>query len=154
MSNKYNQFMQQQMRKHQPDTHKLIKIATFLRKEYSLTVHREPILMFDKSDGHLVQFSSWITEEQFNMYTIHVPDLLFFIGKVMWVIEIDGWIHNVKDKVMRKDEWRDDDYKRAKLNFRIINEWDVMLKLGQKLDRGATPKEVITEVKKIMKEII
>jgi len=154
MSNKYNQFIQQQMRADQPDKYKLIKIASFLRTEYGLTVHREPILTFDKNDGHLVQFSSWLTEEQFNLYTIHVPDLLFFVGKVMWIIEIDGWIHNVKDKVMRKDEWRDADYKRAKLNVRVINEWDVMLKLGLKLERGATPEEVITEVRVVMKEII
>lgn len=142
------------MKQFQPDKHKLIEIATFLRKKYDLTVHREPILTFYKDTGALEGFSSWLTEEQFHKYTVHVPDLLFFVGKKMWILEIDGYIHNVKDKVMRKDEWRNDDYERAKLNFKIINEWEVLLKLGHNPDRSATANEVITEIKKLMKEII
>lgn len=154
MSSKYNQFIHKQMKLYQPDKEKLIKIASFLRREYSLMVHREPILTFHKDTGKLEDFSSWLTEEQFNKYTVHVPDLLFFVGNKMWILEIDGYIHNVKDKVIRKDEWRNDDYTRAGLNFRIINEWEVLIKLGQKPDRSATAQEVITEVKKIMKGII
>jgi len=154
MSNKYNQFIQKQMKAFQPDKHKLIKIASFLRTEYNLTVHREAILTFHKDTGALEGFSSWLTEEQFNMYTVHVPDLLFFVRNEMWILEIDGYIHNVKDRVIRRDEWRNDDYERANLNFRIINEWQVLIRLGQKPDRSATAQEVITEVKLIMAKII
>jgi len=153
-SNKYNQFIQKQMKSFQPDKHKLIEIACFLRRKYGLTVQREAILTFEKDSGKLMGYSSWLTEEQFKKYTVHVPDLLFFIGKTMWILEIDGYIHNVKDKVMKRDEWRNDDYKRAKLNFLIINEWEVLIKLGHKPDRSATAKEVITEVRQLLKEII
>ncbi len=154
MNAKYNQFIKKQMKAFQPDKHKLITIASFLRKEFGLTVQREPILTFEKTSGKLVTFSSWLTEEQFHKYIVHVPDLLFFVGSKMWILEIDGYIHNVKDKVMIKDEWRNNDYERAKLNFRIINEWQVLINLGLKPDRSATAKEVITEVRKIVKEII
>jgi len=154
MGNKYNQFIQKQMRNEQPDKEKLITIASFLRRKYGLVVHREAILTFYKDTGALEGFSSWLTEEQFNKYIIHVPDLLFFVGKKMWILEIDGYIHNVKDKVIRKDEWRNDDYKRAGLNFRIINEWQVLIGLGLKPDRSATAEEVIGELKNIMKKII
>ena len=93
MSNKYNQFIKQQMKNEQPDKHKLIKIATAMRKEFNLTVQREAILTFSREDDHLVNFSSWLTEEQYKKYIIHVPDLLFFIGNKMWIFEIDGYIH-------------------------------------------------------------
>lgn len=142
------------MREQQPDRHKLIALATYLRQEFSLTVQREAILMFDRNDGHLVGFGSWLTEEQFNKYLIHVPDLLFFIGKKMWIIEIDGYIHNVKEKVVKRDKWRNIDYEMAKLNFIIINEWEVLLELGVKPDRSATAKEIWIRLKKTVKEII
>ena len=142
------------MRAQQPDKEKLIALASLLRQEFSLTVQREAILMFDRNDGHLVGFSSWLTEEQFNKYLIHVPDLLFFIGKKMWIIEIDGYIHNVKTVVVRRDKWRNMDYKTAKLNFEIINEWEVLLELGHKPDRSATAKEIWTRLRKVVMKII
>ena len=102
-SNKYNQFIQTQMKQNQPDKHKLIQIATALRKEFGLTVQREAILTFSREDDHLVNFSSWLTEEQYNKYIIHVPDLLFFIGNKMWILEIDGYIHYSNSNVVFKD---------------------------------------------------
>jgi len=154
MSKKYNQFIQQQMRKNQPDSQKLIKIASFLRQEFGLTVHREPILTFDKMDNHLVDFACWLTEEQYHKYIIHVPDLLFFIGNKMWILEIDGYIHYSKDSVVFRDIERDRIYDAAKLNWRKVDELAVLVKLGHKPDRSATAKEVITEVKQILTEII
>jgi len=154
MSNKYNQFIKTQMRNEQPDKEKLITIASFLRREYHLTVQREAICMFDKEDGHLVDFATWITEEQYNKYEIHVPDLLFYVGNKLWIIEVDGFIHMTSTHVVRKDERRDDCYNKAKLNWRKINEWEVLIKLGKKPNRSATAKEVITEIKEIMKEIM
>lgn len=153
-SKKYNQFIQHQMKASQPDTEKLIGIATFLRKEYSLTVHREAILMFDKNDGHLITFASWITKEQFHKYIIHVPDLLFFVGQKMWIMEIDGWIHNTKTSVVRKDITRNKCYKTAKLNYIIINEWDAMYDEGINPVGSARVKELLPEIKKRLSKIL
>jgi len=154
VSKKYNQFIKTQMRQEQPDKEKLIKIASFLRKEYNLTVQREAILTFDKEDGHMVQFSSWLTKEQYNKYTIHVPDLLFFVGKKMWIIEIDGYIHNTNTTVARKDIRRNECYEMAKLNFIIINEWETMLKQGINPDRSARVHELIPEIKSRIGKIL
>ena len=142
------------MKQEQPDKEKLIKIASFLREEYDLTVQREAILTFDRKDGHLVGFSSWLTEVQYYRYKVHVPDLLFFVGKKLWIMEIDGYIHNVKTSVVRKDERRNECYERAKLNYIIINEWEAMLKLRLNPDAGAKVSQLIPEIKNRMKEII
>lgn len=154
MLNKYNQFIQSQMRQEQPDKEKLITLASFLRQEYNLTVQREAILTFDREDGHLVGFSSWLTEQQYYKYLIHVPDLLFFVGDKMWIMEIDGYIHNVKGSVVKKDVFRNECYKQAKLNYILINEWDALLNQGIAPDRSATAKELIPEIKKRLDELI
>ncbi len=133
-SNQYNQFIKTQMKANQPDKEKLIKIASFLRQEYQLTVHREPILTFDKKTDKLIDFSSWITEEQFKKYNIHVADLLFFIGDKLWILEIDGYIHFTNETVAIKDIERDRCYtacsKLSNFSWRKINEWEVLVKLG------------------------
>lgn len=154
VSNKYNQFIKQQMKSDQPDKPKLIKIASFMRKEFGLTVQREAILTFSREDDRLIDFSSWLTEEQYRKYIIHVPDLLFFIGNKLWILEIDGYIHYSNSNVVFKDVERDRIYTAAHLNWRKINELEVLQKLGHKPDRSATAKEVITEVRKILKQII
>ncbi len=153
-SNRYNQFIQQQMKQNQPDKHKLIQIATAMRKEFNLTIQREAILTFSREDDHLVNFSSWLTEEQYNKYIIHVPDLLFFVGNKMWIFEIDGYIHYSNSNVVFKDIERNRIYTAAHLNWRKINELEVLQKLGHKPDRSATAKEVMTEVRRLLKQII
>ena len=153
MSNKYNQFIKQQMKNEQPDKAKLIKIATFMRKEFGLTVQREAILTFSREDDHMVNFSSWLTEEQYKKYIIHVPDLLFFIGNKMWIFEIDGYIHYSNSNVVFKDIERDRIYSAAHLNWRKVNELEVLQKLGHKPDRSATANEVMTEVRRLLKQI-
>lgn len=157
--NKYNQFIKTQMRQNQPDREKLIHIASFMRQEFNLTVQREAILTFDRQkDEHLVGFSSWLTEEQYKKYTIHVPDLLFFVGQQLWILEIDGYVHNTNATVAKKDIERDRIYtaasKVSNLKWLKINEWEVLIKLGHKPDRSATAKEVITEVKKVVGSIV
>ncbi|MCH7561798.1 MAG: hypothetical protein IIC67_10625 [Thaumarchaeota archaeon] len=142
------------MKNEQPDKSKLIKIASFMRKEFNLTVQREAILTFSREDDHLVNFSSWLTEEQYKKYIIHVPDLLFFVGNKMWIFEIDGYIHYSNSSVVFKDVERDRIYTAAHLNWRKINELEVLQKLGQKPDRSATASEIITEVRKLLKQII
>ena len=153
MGNQYNQFMQAMMREQQPDKEKLIGIASLMRQTFDLIVHREPILTFDRQTDRFVNFSSWLTEEQFKKYTIHVPDLLFFLNKKMWIFEIDGYIHNVKDSVVRKDEERDRIYTAAKLNWRKFNEWEVLIGLHKKPNRSATVSELWPEIEKTLQQI-
>ena len=135
------------MHKEKPDETKLIELGGLIRQNYELVVHREPILLFDKNDGHLVKSAIYISEQEFKDHIIHVPDILFYVGYVMWIFEIDGWIHNVKNRVIVRDERRNECYKTAKLNFRIFNEMEILLKQGKEPKRPATADEVFQEVK-------
>ncbi len=147
MSNKYNQFIQAQMQKEKPDEVKLIELGGLIRQNYELVIHREPILLFDKEDGHLVKTAFYLSEAEFKAHIIHVPDIMFYVGQTMWIFEIDGWIHNVKDRVIVRDERRNECYKLAKLNFRIFNEWEILVKQGINPKRPATADEVFQEVR-------
>lgn len=152
--NKYNQFVASTMRAEKPDTEKLVKLATFIRQNFQLTVDRESILMFDKNDGHLKDFGRWITKEQYDSSKIHVPDLWVSIKGKRWIIEIDGWIHTAKTFVVRKDIIRNEDYARAKLSVIIIDEVKVLFDLGVTERRAATPWEIWPVLEKKLKEIV
>ena len=141
------------MHKEKPDETKLIELGGLIRKDFDLIVHREPILLFDKEDGHLVKSAFFITEEEFKAHHIHVPDILFYVGYTMWIFEIDGWIHNVKNRVIVRDERRKECYQTAKLNFRIFNELEILLKQGKEPNRPATSDEVYQEVRKELNSI-
>jgi len=154
MSNQYNQFIQRQMRNEQPDKEKLIGIATLIREAFGLMVHREPILMFERETDRFVNFASWLNEEQYKKYNIHVPDLLFFINGAMWIFEVDGYIHNVKTSVEKKDIERNRCYDAAKLHFRIFNEWEIMLSNGINPTRSATVAEIWPTMKEEIEKII
>ena len=142
------------MKEAQPDAEKLIMLGLQMRKKYDLTIHREPIFLFDKNDGHFVKSALYLTEEEFRSHIIHVPDMMFFIGYTMWIFEIDGWIHNVKDSVHFKDVNRNEHYKTAKLNFEIFNEWEILVGLDIKPNRPATVDEIFGEIQKRMKKIL
>lgn len=154
MTNKYNQFIQQQMKQNKPDEIKLVQLGGLIRQKYELVIHREAILTFDREDGHLVKSAVWLSEEEFKKFDIHVPDFLFYTpdGR-MWIFEVDGWIHNVKDRVAVRDARRVERYARAKLNFKIYNEWDILQKQGKTPNRPATPHEIFKEMEAKLDEI-
>ena len=155
MAGKYAQFIAHMQRERQPDTEKLIEIATFLRQKFQLIVQREAILRFDRETGKLIgEPSSWITEEQFRTSKIHVPDLLFFIGNKMYLMEIDGTIHNTNATVARKDIERNECYERAGITCRIFNEWECLMSLGIDPNRSATAKELIKIIEREIKLLV
>jgi len=142
------------MRANKPDEEKLVNIGGMIHKKYELIVHREPILLFDVNDGHLVKTACYISEQEYRDYIIHVPDIMLYIGNEMWIFEIDGWIHNVKHRVFVKDERRIEHYKKAKLNFEIFNELDILLKQGKDPKRPARADEVFEEIQVRIDRII
>jgi len=154
VTNKYNQFVQQQMKANKPDEEKLVELGGLIRINYELIVHREPILLFDKKDGHLIKTAFAITEDEYHSYITHVPDLLLYVRNQMWIFEIDGWIHNVKHRVMMKDERRNECYERAKLNFHVINELEILLKLGKKTNKPAKASEIFDEMRPLLDKIL
>ena len=155
MAGKYAQFIAHMQRERQPDTEKLIEIATFLRQKFQLIVHREAILRFDRRSGKLIgEPSSWLTEEQYHTSKIHVPDLLFFVGNKMYLMEIDGTIHNTSATVVKKDRVRNEDYHRAGITCLIFNEWECLMDLGINPNRAATAKELIKIIEREVKLLL
>lgn len=141
------------MRENKPDEEKLVNLGGMIHKKYDLIVQREPILLFDVNDGHLVKTACYITEEEYKTHIVHIPDIMFYVDSEMWIFEIDGWIHNVKNKVIVRDERRDECYRTAKLNFVVFNELEILLKLGINPKRPAKASEIFTEIEKKLDEI-
>ena len=154
VSKKYSQFVKHIMQNAKPDTEKLITIASFIRRNYKINVHREKILLFDKKTGHLKGHYDYITEQQFHKYVIHVPDLIFFINSKLHILEIDGSIHDTSTSVARKDRLRNEAYETALIPHEIINEWEVLAMTGCAPNRSASPYELIPEIKKRMEKIL
>jgi len=142
------------MKANKPDEEKLVNIGGMIHQKYELVIHREPILLFDVNDGHLVKTACYITEEEYKAHIVHVPDIMFYIGNEMWIFEIDGWIHNVKNRVIVRDERRIECYKKAELNFEVFNELDILLKQGKNPKRPATASEVFKEIQVRIDKII
>lgn len=142
MTNKWNQFRQHIMIQNKPDEEKLIHLASLMRTKHNLTVQREPILLFDKDTCKLVKISQAITEEEYHHYIIHVPDLLFYINNEMWIMEIDGYIHNHKNTVIEKDKMRNEHYILSGIKHIIINELQILHNQGVHEERSATVDEL------------
>ncbi len=138
------------MRDEQPDLTKLIKLASLIRKKYGVKVNREPILLFDTQTYQLVKVTDWITKEEYANHIIHCPDIVFYTNK-RWVLEIDGLIHHTNTNVAHKDKLRNEHYTTAKLNHIIIDEFQVIEKLGLEV-KPLTPQQVFTEFNIIVEE--
>ena len=143
MTNKYNQFIAHRMREQQPDLPKLIKLASLIRKKYGIKVDREPILLFNTQTYHLEKVVEWITKDEYASYIIHCPDIVFYTNR-LWILEDDGLIHHTNTNVARKDKLRNEHYTTAKLNYIIIDEFQVIEKLNLNI-KPLTPQQVFTE---------
>jgi len=156
MNSKWNQFRQNIMMENKPDTEKLITIATLIRKTHNLIVHREHILLFSKQDCRLVKMADSITKKEYHNYIIHTPDLIFYINNTLWIIEIDGSIHDHKNRVIEKDKMRNEHYTISGLNYIIINELLVLYDIGIHKVRSATVEElwpvINNKIKKLYKK--
>jgi len=153
MNNKWNQFKQHMMTQEKPDTEKLINLATLLRKNYHIIVKREPILLFTKDECRFVKMADSINKEEYHTHIIHVPDLIFYINNDMWIMEIDGYIHNYKNKVIENDKMRNEHYTLSGINHIVINELYTLHNLGIHEDRSATVEEIWEEIQHRMKKI-
>ena len=138
------------------DEEKLIKIATLMRRKYKLFVQREPILLFNKDTYKLVKVKESITKAEYDNHTIHHPDLLFYIKNTLWIIEIDGWIHDTNSNVVKKDRLRNEHYKSSGINNIIISESLVLYNLQIHERRAATAAElwpvINDKIKKLLKK--
>jgi len=151
MTNKYNNFIAHRMREEQPDLEKLILLRSKIMRKYGIPVDREPILLFEKNYGKLVKVAEWITAQEYSDHDIHCPDIVFYVKGKRWILEIDGLIHNVKSSVVKKDKRRNESYGIAKLNFIIINEFEIIERLNLE-EKPLSAEQIFTEFERIVEE--
>ena len=90
----------------QSDTEQLIQIASYLRKKYKVKVKREPYLIFGHDD-RLKSILDTVDRNQTikDVVTIKNPDLLWIDKYGMWIIEVDGAVHDRKvEKTIKRNE--------------------------------------------------
>lgn len=142
-SSKYNQFAKARMRDNQSDTEKLITLVNRIRDKYGVVTYREKILLFEFDTIRFLKWTDYVTEHEFHSHIIHCPDIIFYVNGQLQIIEIDGWIHNDKQKVQVRDQRRNSHYKQAAIPYFIINEQFVALSNGTfNSQKGATVDEI------------
>jgi len=86
----------------QSDTEQLIQIASYLRKKYKVKVKREPYLLFS-GEGRLISVLDHVKHSDVDRsIEIKNPDILWFDKYGMWIIEVDGAVHDRKVEKTRK----------------------------------------------------
>lgn len=127
-SQKYNQFVQARMKKYQSDLEKLVYLTNKIIKKFHYTAYRNKIILLDYNTSRFIKFCDSITVNEFHTFRIHVPDIIYYKDGQLNIIEIDGWIHNYKQKVMNKDIERKKHYNQSGIPFIIINEEELTIK--------------------------
>ena len=101
----------------QTDTQQLIEIASYLRKKYKVRVEREPYLLF-KSDI-LLRILTYVKKQQLGEnIQVKEPDLLWIDKYGMWIIEVDGAVH---DRKVIKTEKRNSLYLSNHIKLIVVN---------------------------------
>lgn len=151
VSKKYNQFVQAQMSKHQSDLEKLVFLTNKIIKKFHYTAYRNKIILLDYNTSRFIKYCDSITEQEFHTFRIHVPDIIYYKDSQLNIIEIDGWIHNYKQKVMDKDILRKEHYDQSGIPHSIINEEELTIRNDTyKSKTGATKEELWKEIDEIL----
>ena len=88
----------------QSDTAQLIAIASYLRKKYKTKVKREAYLIFN-INNKLIKIKDYVTKADLNDCTAKNPDLLWIDKYGMWIVEVDGAVHDRKvEKTNKRNE--------------------------------------------------
>jgi len=101
----------------QTDTPQLIEIASYLRKRYKVKVEREPYIIF--KNGKLSKIVKYVTKKDLR-YKVEIkePDLLWIDKYGMWIIEVDGAVH---DRKVEKTEKRNNLYLSNHIKLIVVN---------------------------------
>ncbi len=86
----------------QSDTEQLISISSYLRKKYKVKVHREHYIIFNNETDKLMKIKDHVTKKDLNDGYPKNPDILWMDKYGLWVIEVDGAVHDRKVEKTRK----------------------------------------------------
>ena len=110
----------------QSDTAQLIAIASYLRKKYKVKVKREAYLIFN-IDNKLIKIKDYVTKADLNDCTAKNRDLTWIDKYGMWIIEVDGAVHDRKvEKTMQRNElFRSNNIKLIVVNLAELKELEL-----------------------------
>jgi very-short-patch-repair endonuclease len=101
----------------QSDTAQLIAIASYLRKKYKAKVKREVYLIFN-IDNKLKGIKEFVTKADLNDCTAKTPDLLWIDKYGMWIVEVDGAVH---DRKVEKTNKRNELFRSNNIKLIVVN---------------------------------
>ena len=101
----------------QSDTAQLIAIASYLRKKYKVKIKREAYLIFN-IDNKLIKIKDYVTKADLNDCTAKNPDLLWIDKYGMWIVEVDGAVH---DRKVEKTNQRNELFRSNNIKLIVVN---------------------------------
>jgi hypothetical protein len=101
----------------QSDTAQLIAIASYLRKKYKTKVKREAYLIFN-INNKLIKIKDYVTKADLNDCTAKNPDLLWIDKYGMWIVEVDGAVH---DRKVEKTNQRNELFRSNNIKLIVVN---------------------------------
>lgn len=99
------------------DTSQLIEVASYIRKKYKVKVKREWYILFNDF-GILGCLESLKRREVDYSIIIKNPDLLWVDKYGMWIVEIDGAVH---DRKVKKTNERNKLFIKNHINLIVVN---------------------------------
>ena len=101
----------------QSDTAQLIAIASYIRKKYKVKVKREAYLIFN-INNKLLKIKEYVTKSDLNDCTVKNPDLTWIDKYGMWIIEVDGAVH---DRKVEKTNKRNELFRSNNIKLIVVN---------------------------------
>ena len=101
----------------QSDTAQLIAIASYLRKKYKTKVKSEAYLIFN-INNKLIKIKEYVTKADLNDCTAKNPDLLWIDKYGMWIVEVDGAVH---DRKVEKTNQRNELFRNNNIKLIVVN---------------------------------
>ena len=99
------------------DTSQLIEVASYIRKKYKVKVKREWYILFNDF-GILACVESVKHKDVDPSIIIKNPDLMWVDKYGMWIVEIDGAVH---DRKVRKTNERNKLFIKNHINLIVVN---------------------------------
>ncbi len=129
------------------DRQKLVGIRAMIQSKHpTISVTLEPFMLFSKGEDEYQGWHNDLYQEQVEKYIVHPPDIVLrFSYKHQSreiFFELDGEIHNIKTEKTGKRNKR---YELNSLEYFVINEADLKLKLGMPKTRPLTQAQINNE---------
>jgi len=119
----------------------VIQVQSYLIKKYNVIPKREWFITLDHEDKFSAKPHEFISEVQkMRRDSYRCPDLVFYDKEVLFIVEIDGFVHYIKSEKTNK---RNQIYLNNKCNFIAIDTYDIDGK-GKIIDR---------DIEKVFKEL-